>query len=281
MERREASARRFARAVPVRHGGWTTRLPAFRFPSLFDRVGRAKRNPPKDCGGLRRFAANSPYGNRCLTKLARKRAARTGSYCAPLPCGERSSAARVRGPLRDSEPHSMPSGEAPSSRPSPRVAGRRRCAPINAETYDAPSIQQILAQTKFPQAPFLPGRPRADRCGASHDAAALLRCAALVAALCAARLQAASALLRRADALSHRRVDLYAAVAAAAGEETGDRRRPAPYRAGDAYRMARSGAPIQSLVSWGFAQPEQPQVSDATAAADKSPAPPRHWRSPA
>ncbi len=42
VERRQASARRFARAAPVWRGGWTTRLPAFRF--LFYFVARMERS---------------------------------------------------------------------------------------------------------------------------------------------------------------------------------------------------------------------------------------------
>jgi len=52
------------------------------------------------------------------------------------PRGERSSKARVRGPLSESEGRkSAPSVEAPSSRPSPRVAGRRSATETYARAY--------------------------------------------------------------------------------------------------------------------------------------------------
>ena len=68
------------------------------------------------------------FRHRCLTSLARRSRRETGSALRSLlpACGEklRSEAKRMRGPLSDSERrNSAPSGEAPSSQPSPRARG--------------------------------------------------------------------------------------------------------------------------------------------------------------
>jgi hypothetical protein len=84
VERRKASARRFARAVPVRHGGWTTRLPAFRFPFLFFVIASEAKQSSAAVRFLDCFVASllamTTERLGCLTKLGRKRAARTENH---------------------------------------------------------------------------------------------------------------------------------------------------------------------------------------------------------
>ena len=85
-------------------------------------------------GWLRLSALRLPFGGRGILEMAfaelgRGRVARTRSlfHLSP-PRGERSSAARVRGPLRDSERRkSEPGREAPSPHPLP-ASGERECA---------------------------------------------------------------------------------------------------------------------------------------------------------
>ena len=152
---------RGAPCAPLAYRSWTTRLPAFRFLLLFagsEFVGWVERSEThrgvnKDDGyrGARHRAAlradplappilqtvpgfsfrcirTTGFRHRCLTSLARRSRRETGSALRSLlpACGEksRSEAKRMRGPLSDSERrNSAPSGEAPSSPPSPRARG--------------------------------------------------------------------------------------------------------------------------------------------------------------
>jgi hypothetical protein len=51
VERRQASARRFARAAPLWRGPWTTRLSAFRFPFRHCEQREAIQSSAKASGG--------------------------------------------------------------------------------------------------------------------------------------------------------------------------------------------------------------------------------------
>jgi hypothetical protein len=90
----------------------------------------------------------------------------------PLPaCGQRSSVARVRGPLRDSERrNSAPGGEAPSSQPSPRTRGEggasvartnsfaRHCERSEAIQWPVPLLDCFVAEPVI--GPATSGRTR-------------------------------------------------------------------------------------------------------------------------
>jgi hypothetical protein len=127
----------------------------------------------------------------------------------------------VRGPLRDSERcgsgprhfrccrNLAPSGEAPSSQPSPRARGE---GGVGQTIGDPPC-----------------------------DAPAVLRRLKIMAPLCAAELQAAPALRRRSHEMFRARAGFRAAIAAAPRPAAGDRRRPAPHSARHPRRM--DGAP--------------------------------------
>jgi hypothetical protein len=143
-----ASPRRVARC-----GHCWMRLSALRFPLLLfvfffvvvvgKPRARARRENDVPCRHCERSEAIQFCGRALdcfvasLLAMTRLRMRRENEFLfSPLPaCGERSSEARVRGPLRESERcNSKPSGKAPSSRPSPRARGEGAASGAGGET---------------------------------------------------------------------------------------------------------------------------------------------------